>query len=113
MSYPELLSKFRAAIAATTFYPTIKYWETSAAGCLTFMEITKQNNGNYLGYTNGENSIFINEKNCEEKFQEYLSDPDNKKWEQIASSGKEFTMNNFSNDEAVKQLVTLFESMKK
>ena len=55
----------------------------------------------------------INEKNCEEKFQEYLSDPDNKKWEQIASSGKEFTMNNFSNDEAVKQLVTLFESMKK
>jgi len=113
LSYPELLSKFRAAIAATTFYPTIKYWETSAAGCLTFMEITEQNNGNYLGYTDGENSIFINEKNYEEKFQEYLSDPDNKKWEQIASSGKEFTMNNFSNDEAVKQLVTLFESMKK
>ena len=112
-SYPELLSGFRASIAATTFYPTIKYWETSAAGCLTFMEITKQNNGNYLGYIDGENSIFINEKNYEEKFQEYLSDPDNKKWEQIASSGKEFTMKNFSNDEAVKQLIILFESMKK
>ncbi len=113
LSYQELLSKFRTAIAATTFYPTIKYWETSAAGCLTFMEITKLNNGKYLGYTNGENAIFINEKNYKEKFQDYLSDPDNKKWGEIASSGKEFTEKNFSNDEAVKQLVTLFESMKK
>ena len=113
LNYQELLSKFRAAIAATTFYPTIKYWETSAAGCLTFMEISELNNGKYLGYTDDENAIFINEKNYKKRFQEYLSDPDNKKWEQIASSGKEFTMNNFSNDEAVKQLVTLFESMKK
>ena len=106
------MQKYQAAIAATTNFPTIKYWEIPAAGCLTFMEITKQNNGKYLGYTDGENAIFINDKNYEEKFQEYLSDPDNKKWEQIASSGKEFTMKNFSNDEAVKQLIILFESMK-
>jgi len=111
--YTILLQKYQAAIAATTNFPTIKYWEIPAAGCLTFMEITKQNNGKYLGYTDGENAIFINDKNYEEKFQEYLSDPDNKKWEEIASSGKEFAEKKFSNDEAVKELVTLFESMKK
>ncbi len=111
--YTILLQKYQAAIAATTNFPTIKYWEIPAAGCLTFMEITKQNNGKYLGYADGENAIFINDKNYEEKFQEYLSDPDNKKWEEIASSGKEFAEKKFSNDEAVKELVTLFESMKK
>ena len=41
--YPILLQKYATAIAATTFYPTIKYWEIPAAGCLTFMEITKKN----------------------------------------------------------------------
>ena len=40
--YPTYTSKYRAIIAATTFYPTLKYWENAAAGCLTFMEITKK-----------------------------------------------------------------------
>ncbi len=110
-TYPELLSLYRTAIAATTFYPTIKYWETCAAGCLTFMEITEKNRGSYLGYTDGENSIFINEKNYKKKFEDYLSDPDNKKWEMIAESGKEFTNNNFTNDHAVRKLVELMTEL--
>ncbi len=110
-SYNELLGKFSAAIAATTFYPTIKYWETSAAGCLTFMEITNVNNGNYLGYTDGENAIFINEKNYEKKFQEYLSDPNNTKWEEIARSGTRYTMEKFSNDQATSELISLMREI--
>jgi len=111
LTYNELLAKYCAAIAATTFYPTIKYWETSAAGCLTFMEITKLNNGKYLGYKDGENAIFINQGNYEEKFQEYLSDNNNPKWENIAKEGSAYTMKKFSNDEAVKELVFLMNEI--
>ena len=110
-SYPELLSKYCAAIAATTFYPTIKYWESSAAGCLTFMEITELNRGKYLGYIDGENAIFINENNYKEKFQNYLLDSNNSNWSEIAKAGRDYTMKRFSNDEAVKELVSLIKEI--
>lgn len=109
--YPKLLSKYRAAIAATTFYPTIKYWETSAAGCLTFMEITEENDGKYLGYIDGKTSIFINEKNYRNKFTEYLSDPDNPKWEEIANQGRRYTMEELNNDKAVDRLVEVMQEL--
>ena len=109
--YPAYTSKYRAIIAATTFYPTLKYWENSAAGCLTFMEITKKNNGYFLGYKDNETAIFIDEKNYKEKFQQYMSDPDNPKWEQIANAGREYTMNNLTNEQAVISLVELMKEM--
>ena len=61
--YTLLLQKYAAAIAAATLEPTVKYWEIPAAGCLTFMEITTKNKGEYLGFKDGESSIFINESN--------------------------------------------------
>ena len=103
--YPTYTSKYRAIIAATTFYPTLKYWENSAAGCLTFMEITEKNDGYFLGYKDNQTSIFINEKNYQDKLEEFISDPDNPKWEQIANAGREYTMNNLTNDQAVNELV--------
>ena len=109
--YPAYTSKYCAIIAATTFYPTLKYWENVAAGCLTFMEITEKNNGYFLGYNDNETAIFINEKNYKEKFQQYLSDPDNPKWEQIANAGREYTMNNLTNDHAVSSLVELMKEI--
>ena len=109
--YPAYTSKYCAIIAATTFYPTLKYWENPAAGCLTFMEITKKNNGYFLGYKDNETAIFINEKNYKEKFQQYLSDPDNPKWEQMANAGREYTMNNLTNDHAVSSLVELMKEI--
>ena len=109
--YPAYTSKYRAIIAATTFYPTLKYWENSAAGCLTFMEITKKNNGYFLGYKDNETAIFIDEKNYKEKFQQYVSDPDNPKWEQIANAGREYTMNNLTNEQAVISLVELMKEI--
>ena len=109
--YPAYTSKYCAIIAATTFYPTLKYWENTAAGCLTFMEITEKNNGYFLGYKDNETAIFINEKNYKEKFQQYLSDPDNPKWEQIANAGREYTMNNLTNDHAVSSLVELMKEI--
>jgi hypothetical protein len=109
--YPAYTSKYCAIIAATTFYPTLKYWENSAAGCLTFMEITKKNDGYFLGYKDNETAIFINEKNYKEKFQQYISDPNNPKWEQIANAGREYTMNNLTNEQAVISLVELMKEI--
>lgn len=107
--YSLLLQKYMASIAATTAYPTMKYLEIPAAGCLTFMEITENNYGSYLGFKDGENAIFINEKNYKSKFDSYLSDIENPKWEQIAKSGREYVMNNLTNDHAVNSLVDLME----
>lgn len=109
--YPLLLSKYAAAICATTYFPTIKYMEIPAAGCLTFMEITDKNNGYYLGYDDGVNAIFINETNYRKKFEEYLGEPDNPKWEQIAKAGRIHALNNLNNDKAVEELVKLMESL--
>lgn len=109
--YPLLLQKYAASIAADSYTPVIKYWENAAAGCLTFMEITRKNRGEYLGYVDGETSIFINEKNYKQKFEEYLSDPNNPKWEKIANAGREFTLKNHTNDKATESLVELMRSM--
>ena len=111
--YPLLLQKYTAAIAANSFNPNVKYWEISAAGCLTFMEITKKNNGKFLGYEDGQTAIFINENNYQEKFQEYLDDSDNPKWKEIANAGRDYTLKNFNNDQAVSSLIDLMEYLLK
>ena len=111
--YPLLLQKYAGAIAANSFNPNAKYWEISGAGCLTFMEITKKNKGQFLGYEDGKTAIFINESNYKQKFQEYLRDPNNKKWQEIASAGRNYTLKNFNNDKAVSSLVDLMEYLLK
>lgn len=109
--YPTYLSEYRSAIAATTCYPTAKYLEIPAAGCLTFMEITEKNDAYFLGFKDRETVIFINEKNYKDRFTEFLSDPDNPKWEEIANAGREYVMNNLNNDIAVKKLVEVMKEL--
>ena len=105
--YPKLLEQYAASIVATSYNPNIKYWENAAAGCLTFMEITKKNRGEYLGYIDGETCIFINEDNYQERFKEYLNDIDNPKWEKIATEGRKFTLENLNNKKAVNDLIEI------
>tara|TARA_B100000029_G_scaffold476258_1_gene520255 strand:- start:2616 stop:3596 length:981 start_codon:yes stop_codon:yes gene_type:complete len=109
--YPTYLSQYQAAIAATTFYPTQKYWEIPAAGCLTFMEITEKNNGKFLGFRDGINSIFINEDNYKIKFQEYLHDSDNSKWSEIAEAGRNYVIENLTNDHAINSLLEIIDEL--
>ena len=104
---PAVLSRYRAAIAATTTFPTAKYIETPAAGCLTFMEITEKNDGQYLGYEDGKTAIFINESNYKCKFEEYLEDPFEPKWERIARAGQKYTLEHLTNDNAADRLASL------
>ena len=106
--YPLLLMKYCASITAHSLYPVIKYWESTAAGCLTFMEVTEKNQANILGFEDGKNAIFINENNYEKKFSEYLSDVTNPKWDEIAENGYNYTMNHLTNDTAAQSLVDLF-----
>lgn len=109
--YTVLLQKYRASIAASTLIPVTKYFEIPASGCLTFMEVTKKNFCSKLGFEDNTNAIFINEDNYKEKFEEYLSDPDNQKWEIIANNGRDYAMKNFNNDKAVNELIDLMQNL--
>jgi len=110
--YPLLLQKYQTSIAASSDAPTPKYWEIPAAGCLTFMEITNFNRGKeILEFEDGESAIFINKNNYKEKFEEYLSDPDNKKWEKIAKKGREYVLKNCNNDKGVESLIEIMEEL--
>tara|TARA_B100000029_G_C17583872_1_gene960514 strand:- start:740 stop:1717 length:978 start_codon:yes stop_codon:yes gene_type:complete len=108
--FSKLLQKYSAAIAATTNNPNIKYWETAGSECLTFMEITEKNRGQYLGFKNNESCIVINEENFEDKFLEYLDDIENPKWKEIALEGKKHAIENFDNDIAAEKLASLFST---
>lgn len=109
--FTQLLQQYCAVISATTFSPNMKYWESMASGCLTFMEITESNKGNTFGFIDGKTSVFINEKNYQQKFEEYLNDVNNPKWELIASQGRQFALKTFSNDQGVSKLVDLMEEL--
>lgn len=109
--YPKLLAQYCTSIASHSLYPVIKYWESTAANCLTFMEITEKNRADILGFKDNETAIFINERNYKQKFREYLEDPNNPKWEQIANAGREYTMANLTNDKAVESLVELMKEL--
>ena len=55
--------------------------------------------------------MFITEKNYQSKLEEFISDPDNPKWEKIADAGKEYVMKNLTNDTAVNELVKLMREL--
>tara|TARA_Y100001936_G_scaffold4910_1_gene4436 strand:+ start:2702 stop:3592 length:891 start_codon:yes stop_codon:yes gene_type:complete len=107
--YPLLLMKYCSSIASHSLYPVIKYWESTAAGSLTFMEVTEKNQAQRLGFEDGKNAIFINEKNYEKKLSEFIFDPKNPKWREIAEEGRNYTINNLTNDIAAHSLVNLFK----
>ncbi len=105
------LSRYRAAIAASRYFPAVKYYESTAAGCLTFMQVSEESDCGHLGFRDGENAVFIDSKNYKKRFEEYLASPDDPKWEQIAARGKRHTLENLTNDKAAESLVDLMREM--
>lgn len=108
---PDVLGSFRSAIAATTSYPTIKYMETPAAGCLTFMEVTDRNQAATFGYQDEKTAVFINSSNYKNKFQEYLDSTMDNKWRSIADAGRKYTMENLTNDKAADKVYRLLRTI--
>jgi uncharacterized protein (UPF0276 family) len=75
------------------------------------MEVTERNRADILGFKDYENAIFINEKNYKTRLEEFLNDSDNPKWAEIAQAGREYTMNNLTNDTAAESLVELMKQL--
>jgi len=111
--YPELLQKYSVAIAANSLCTVAKMWEIPAAGCLCFLEVSERNNVEEVGFIDGKTAVFINEKNYKERFEEYLTNPDDPKWEEIANAGRKYVLENLNNDKAVDSLVNLIEKLLK
>jgi len=110
--YPSYVSGYQGAIAASTYYAVIKYLELTAAGCLTFMEVSEKNHdAEILGFEDYKNAIFINEKNYKEKFEEFLSNRDDQEWGKIAHAGRTHTLKNLNNDKMVESLIKLIEEV--
>jgi len=108
----KLLGQFAAGIAACTKYSVYKYCESPMSGALTFMEMTELNDcERELGYIDGETAIFINEGNYREKMAEYLDDPDNPRWRQIAEAGREYTLGRWENRVQTDRLIDLLYEM--
>jgi len=104
-------SRYGGAIAATAHCPAIKSWEIAAAECLTLMKIMDKNHGLYLGFQDKKNCIVINEDNYRERLEEYVSDADNPRWEEIAEAGRIYAMRNFNNNKAVEDVLRLIEEL--
>ena len=52
--------------------------------------------------------FLLMKKNYEKKLSDYISDPNNAKWSEIAENGRYYTMNNLTNDVASNSLVEIF-----
>ena len=85
--------------------------EIPASGCVSFVEVTKKNKCEYVGFEDGKTAVFINEYNYRDKFEEFISDSDNPKWEKIANAGRKFAMEELNNDKAVESLVDLMRKV--
>ena len=109
--YLELLQKYRTAIACSTLTFVVKMLEIPASGCVSFVEVTKKNKCEYVGFEDGKTAVFINEYNYRDKFEEFISDSDNPKWEKIANAGRKFAMEELNNDKAVESLVDLMRKV--
>ena len=75
------------------------------------MEVTDKNRGEYLGFEDGKSAVFIDEDNYKLRLKQYLSEPDNPKWERIAKAGRIHSLENFNNDKAVCHLIDLMDEI--
>lgn len=107
--YPILLQKYKATIAACSGYTVMKYIETAACGCLVFMEGTKLNAWESLGFIDGFNAVRIDQDNYKLKLQEFLETSDDPKWEIIANEGRKFAFDTFDTSIQANLLVDYIE----
>ena len=107
--YWRLLTQYRASIACMSFTSVLKYFEIPMCGLLLFAEVTQLNQIAEMGFEDGVNCIYIDQHNYKEKFQEFLNDPDNPKWKQIADNGRQLVLDNYTNEREVKRFVQYLE----
>lgn len=105
--YNLTLSSYRASIAACTVQLVWKNFEIPACGTLCFMEVNEQNGYEEFSFVDRENAIFITKDNYQERFKEFLDNPDNPKWEQIALNGRDLIEREYSNEVQVSKFIDI------
>ena len=92
-------------VVATTAYLTVRYKETPATECLTFMESIKRNyTALRLRFKDDKNDVFVNGSNYLKKFQEYLYSKGSPRWKKITHKGRKHVLENLSNGESIERL---------
>lgn len=102
--FSKLLMMYKAAISAVTQCFTFRHLEVSLAGCIPFLEITKENSGKNLGFTDGDNAIFISSDNYRDRILEYFKTKDDTKWETLTIKAREFVLDNYTTAHGVNRL---------
>ena len=102
--YPVLLGQWRASVASG--YSILnKCFEVAAGGCLNLIEVTEDNGCGLIGYQDGKTAVFITPQTASDKIDEFLADADNPRWQQIATAGREFVLNNYTHMNCAARLV--------
>ena len=104
----NVLFTFRTTIVARTAYPSVRYKETPATECLTFMESIKRNHTTlYLGFIDDKNGVFVDESNYLKKSQECLDSKDSPRWKKMAHKGRKHVLENLCNNNSIEKLVNI------
>lgn len=93
-SYMSFLSQYAAALALHDYFPVPKYFEIPMAGCVTFAQYYREYED--LGFKDGETCIYVDEKNFNERTQDFLNHPED--YKHIAMAGKKLMDENYTAD---------------
>jgi hypothetical protein len=103
--YSKLLMQYKAAISASTLCFTLRSIEIAMAGCVPFLEVTRTNGSDSLGFTDGVNAIYINDKDYKDRLSYYIMTQDDPKWKHIAANARDFVLKNYTTQHGVNRLV--------
>ena len=110
-NYVQLLEQFQASIAAMTTTICNKQLEIPAAGCVSFMEVTEQNDAALWGFENGKTAIFIDENNYIDILTDYSKTYMQDKWKIIAENGRKYVLENYTNDLMTNKIVEILDEL--
>lgn len=109
--YPELLRRYKAAIAACTVSSVYKYFEIPACGCVSFMEVNEQNGCGNLGFVDMMNAVFVDESNYKERIAQFTENPQDERWKAIAANGRRFVLKHYENEVQIAKLLRSIEEV--
>ena len=90
--YLKLLSLFVGGLAMCDAYIVARYMELPLCGCLTIMQELEE--CYTIGFKDGENCIFVDRENFEERIRAIKNNPAD--YQQIANAGRELIENNWT-----------------
>jgi len=106
--YPKLLNQWAASVASG-YSVLCKHFEVPAAHCLTFLHV--EDGGDLLGFVDGVSAVLVTRESAEERIGEFLSEPGDPIWEEIARNGRAHVLANFTHRRMAERLVARIRSL--